>query len=263
MSKGSEFTFFKDEDKLIRAEFINSERKEVEDDVRFVFGIVIGILFTSFVLSLVQTEIIGNRVNRIIFALFMLFPLIILAVIWAWNQDYYFDALGVKLVLAVMVVLEFISTILYVIEVAGTGTTIPRPSNDTLAISLYFGLLIAITIGFVLVVYALIQTEEHPGIPLLKPKGEEMTEDTAVVNEKQEETHRRAETESEVIKGSTEHTISRPTKPTSRPKIIDELAKKPKSSGKSRKKTSSESKSKSKKKQTGAKTRKEKSQEKK
>ena len=203
MSKKGEFTFFKDEDKLIRAEFINSERKEVEDDVRFVFGIVIGILFSSFVLSLVQTEIIGSRVNRIIFAFFMLFPLLILGVIWAWNQDYYFDALGIKLVLAIMVVLEFISTTLYIIEVAGTGTTIPRPSNDPLAISLYLGILVTITIGFILVIYALIQTEEHPGIPLLKPSKEESVGEVTFVKEKVPEKSHEKIAHSETEKEST------------------------------------------------------------
>ncbi len=231
MSERGEFAFFKDEDKLIRAEFINSERREVEEDVRFAFGITIGILFTSFVLSLIRTEIIGSRVNRIIFALFMLFPLLILGVIWTWNQDYYFDALGIKLVLAIMMVLEIISTTLYVIEVAGTGTRIPRPSNDSLAISLYLGALVAITIGFVLIIYALIQTEEHPGIPLLKSSKEETEANITLTKEQPttENIEREAQIEIKKHNDATDHAELKPPLPTSRPRIIDELAKKSKS----------------------------------
>jgi len=262
VSKPKESLFIYDDSKEARIEFINAERREVIRDLRLVLGIVIGIQSTLVFVSLVYKSPMGSPLNRIVYSLFLFSPWIVLYFIWSWNQNYYFDALGIRMILVELIFIEFLSMGLLVFEIVGGGTSIPYFINDTISLTIYVALFLAFVVLNVFLVYLLIQTEERPYFPLVKNGGKKYSShkhEEFMLSQKEEEKTPEISKEkkegktSQEIDSTVEQSVTESVSIPSRPSIIKEL-KQPKKksnksgSSKSRKKTSSNSKSNSKKK---------------
>ena len=163
-----EILFSPEETREARLEFINAERSEVAQDLKLVFGILVGIQSTLMMMFLVRNSPVSSATNRLVYLMFLFSPWIVIYLIWQWNQDYYFDALGIRIILVEIVFIEFISMGMLVFELVGTGTNLPHVINDTVTI-LFYSLIVIILLGLnIFFVYLLLQTEERPRIPLVR-----------------------------------------------------------------------------------------------
>ncbi len=183
---------------------------------------------------LVRNSPVSSATNRLIYLMFLFSPWIIIYLIWQWNQDYYFDALGIRIILVEIVFIEFISMGMLVFEVIGTGTNLPHFINDTVTLlfySLIVFFLLALNIFFA---YLLLQTEERPHIPLVKPeklsqpnnKDLHLSENSSELSNKKVKEERSVLIQDKPDSIKPQETSSAPT----RPKIINEIKKSSKSS---------------------------------
>ena len=143
-----------------RKRFIEMERKAVGKDISTTSAFVGGLFLASFFFSLVGGG--GEPLNRVVLLLFLIMPFPVLLVINMWNQKYFFDSAGIKLLLIILSIIEIIIAFAMAYEINGPGTQFPRIGNYTLSIIVYVIVDLGIIALLLTISYFFIQSNEKP-----------------------------------------------------------------------------------------------------